>query len=78
LLVAGAIHAAPARNCEPVPQDNSAAPARQVAVTTASVICRLEDNDYGGHSLNMLQRIAFVLGHRVEVRFKPIGPPRPS
>jgi ribosome-binding protein aMBF1 (putative translation factor) len=46
--------------------------------TTASVICRLEDNDYGGHSLNMLQRIAFVLGQRVEVRFKPIGPPRPS
>jgi hypothetical protein len=49
-----------------------------VAVTTASVICRLEDNDYGGHSLNMLQRIAFVLGQRVEVRFKPMGPPRPS
>jgi ribosome-binding protein aMBF1 (putative translation factor) len=41
--------------------------------TTASVISRLEDNDYGGHSLRMLQRIAFVLGQRVEVRFRPLA-----
>jgi ribosome-binding protein aMBF1 (putative translation factor) len=37
--------------------------------TTASVICRLEDADYDGHSLKMLQRIAFALGKRVEVKF---------
>jgi len=40
--------------------------------TTASVICRLEDSDYDGHSLKMLQRIACALGQRVEVRFKPL------
>jgi transcriptional regulator with XRE-family HTH domain len=37
--------------------------------TTASVICRLEDADYEGHSLLMLQRIAAVLGKQVEIRF---------
>jgi ribosome-binding protein aMBF1 (putative translation factor) len=37
--------------------------------TTASVICRLEDADYGGHSLGILRRIAQALGQRVEVRF---------
>src|SRR5436190_12646418 len=40
--------------------------------TTASVICRLEDADYEGHSLNMLHRIAAALGNRVEVRFVPL------
>src|SRR5256885_1987604 len=40
--------------------------------TTASVICRLEDADYEGHSLNMLHRIAAALGNRVEVRFVPV------
>jgi DNA-binding XRE family transcriptional regulator len=37
--------------------------------TTASVICRLEDADYGGHSLAMLNRIAAALNRRVEIRF---------
>ena len=37
--------------------------------TTASVICRLEDADYRGHSLTMLRRIAAALKRRVEVRF---------
>lgn len=37
--------------------------------TTASVICRLEDDDYDGHSLTMLHRIATALGKRVEIRF---------
>src|SRR2546422_9381224 len=32
--------------------------------TTASVICRLEDADYEGHSLTMLHRIATVLNRR--------------
>jgi DNA-binding XRE family transcriptional regulator len=40
--------------------------------TTASVICRLEDADYGGHSLAMLRRIAGVLNRRVEIRFVPV------
>ncbi len=40
--------------------------------TTASVICRLEDDDYEGHSLTMLYRIAAALDKRVEIRFVPI------
>ncbi len=39
--------------------------------TTASVICRLEDADYEGHSLAMLRRIAAALNRRVEIRFPP-------
>jgi DNA-binding XRE family transcriptional regulator len=40
--------------------------------TTASVICRLEDADYEGHSLAMLRRIGAALNQRVEIRFVPI------
>lgn len=40
--------------------------------TTASVICRLEDADYDGYSLAMLNRIATALDKRVEIRFLPI------
>jgi ribosome-binding protein aMBF1 (putative translation factor) len=40
--------------------------------TTASVICRLEDADYEGHSLAMLRRIAIALKQRVEIRFVPV------
>ena len=40
--------------------------------TTASVICRLEDADYEGHSLAMLRRIGTALNQRVEIRFVPI------
>src|SRR5437764_8421438 len=39
--------------------------------TTASVICRLEDADYDGHSLSMLKRIAEAFDKRVEIRFVP-------
>ena len=39
--------------------------------TTASVICRLEDADYEGHSLAMVNRIAAALDKRVEIRFLP-------
>lgn len=39
--------------------------------TTASVICRLEDADYEGHSMAMLNRIAAALNKRVEIRFLP-------
>ncbi len=42
------------------------------AGTTASVICRLEDADYKGHSLGMLKRIAAALDKRVEIRFAPL------
>jgi ribosome-binding protein aMBF1 (putative translation factor) len=37
--------------------------------TKQSVISRLEDADYDGHSLTMLQRIAAGLGQCVEIRF---------
>jgi ribosome-binding protein aMBF1 (putative translation factor) len=40
--------------------------------TTGSVICRLEDADYDGHSLSMLRRIAAAVGRQVEIRFPPI------
>ena len=40
--------------------------------TTPSVVCRLEDADYQGHSLAMLRRIAAALNQRVEIRFVPI------
>jgi ribosome-binding protein aMBF1 (putative translation factor) len=39
--------------------------------TAHSVISRLEDSDYDGHSLKMLQRISVVLDRRIEVRFVP-------
>ena len=40
--------------------------------TTNTVISRLENDDYEGHSLAMLRRIAAALGKRVEVRFVSI------
>jgi ribosome-binding protein aMBF1 (putative translation factor) len=47
--------------------------------TTASVICRLEDADYDGHSLAMLNRVAAALHRRVEIRFVPLrGTKRPG
>jgi DNA-binding XRE family transcriptional regulator len=39
--------------------------------TTTSVISRLEDADYRGHSLSILQRIAAAVGKRVDIRFVP-------
>ena len=44
--------------------------ARKVG-TTQSVISRLEDADYDGHSLAMLRRIASALEKRIEIRFVP-------
>lgn len=35
------------------------------------VIARLEDADYEGHSLTMLQRIATMLNKRIEINFVP-------
>ena len=36
------------------------------------VIARLEDTDYEGHSLTMLQRIAIALNQRIEINFVPV------
>ncbi len=52
---------------------------RQLAAklkTSPSVICRLEDADYEGHSLAMLRRIAAALGKRIEIRFVPAEKPK--
>jgi DNA-binding XRE family transcriptional regulator len=46
--------------------------------TTASAICRLEDADYEGHSMAMLNRIAAALDKRVEIRFVPLRRVSPS
>jgi ribosome-binding protein aMBF1 (putative translation factor) len=40
--------------------------------TTASVICRLENADYEGHSLSMLRRVATALNQRVRISFVPL------
>jgi transcriptional regulator with XRE-family HTH domain len=44
------------------------------AGTTASVICRLEDAEYEGHSLSMLRRIAAAVNKRVVILFEPFEP----
>ena len=41
--------------------------------TTASVICRLEDADYEGHTITMVRRIATALNRRLELRVVPLG-----
>ena len=43
--------------------------------TQQPVIARLEDADYQGHSLTMLQRIAEALNQRLELRFIPAANP---
>ncbi len=39
--------------------------------TTQSVISRLEDADYNGHSLAMLRKIAAAFHRRVNIQFVP-------
>ena len=39
--------------------------------TTQSVISRLEDADYDGHSLSMLNRIAKALNRQVQIQMRP-------
>ncbi len=39
--------------------------------TTQPVIARLEDADYDGHSLTMLQRIAAALNQRLQINLIP-------
>src|SRR4029078_2552255 len=49
------------------------------AGTRQSVISRIEDSDYHGHSLGLLPRIAYAMGLEVEIRFskrrRVFGPP---
>lgn len=40
--------------------------------TSRTVITRLEDADYDGHSLSMLRRIAAALNKKVQIEFVPI------
>jgi len=44
----------------------------ELVKTTDSVISRLEDADYAGHSLKMLQRISAALNRRLEIHFVPL------
>ncbi len=44
--------------------------AKKVGGTSATVISRLENADYRGHSLTMLERIAKALGKTLDVEFK--------
>ena len=44
--------------------------------TTQSVISRLEDADYEGHTLKMLERIAEALNQRVVIQLEPVGSQR--
>ncbi len=40
--------------------------------TSRTVITRLEDADYEGHSLSMLRRVAAALDRKVRIEFDPI------
>jgi DNA-binding XRE family transcriptional regulator len=46
--------------------------------TTASVICRLEDADYDGHSFSMVNRIAAAMNKRVKIDFVDLSRKRRS
>ena len=46
--------------------------------TSQSVIARLEDADYEGHSLSMLRRVAAAVNSRVELRFVSNTPDAPG
>ena len=46
----------------------------QLVGTSQSSIARLEDADYEGHSLSMLNRIAKVLGKRIRIQFEEPAP----
>lgn len=41
--------------------------------THQSVIARLEDSDYDGHSISMLMKIAAALDCRLKLEFEPLG-----
>ena len=39
--------------------------------TSRTVITRIEDDDYDGHSLSLLRRVAAALNRKIELRFVP-------
>ena len=41
----------------------------QLIGTSRTVVSRLEDADYEGHSLSLLRRVAAALDHRVRIQF---------
>lgn len=43
------------------------------AKTSVSAICRLEDADYDGHSLNAVMRVLAALNRRLEFRSVPLA-----
>ena len=74
LIAAEALHAEVARRIYEV---RTAAGLTQAELaerigTKQPVIARLEDADYEGHSLSMLQRIALALNQRIELHFVPL------
>jgi hypothetical protein len=61
-----------ARVSVPLPAKRS--PTGRGAVGTKQpVIARLEDADYEGHSLTMLQRIATALDQKLEIHLVPVA-----
>ncbi len=44
--------------------------------TGASVICRLENDEYRGAGMAMLRRVAWAVGKRIEIRIVERGPER--
>ncbi len=46
--------------------------------TKQPVIARLENADYNGHSLTMLQRVAAALGRELKISFGPNRQTRPA
>lgn len=59
-------------------RDNAGLTQRELARrvgTHQSVIARLEDAEYGGHSLSMLRRIADALGSELKIDFVPKNQP---
>lgn len=71
LLERERLNAAVARQIYQLRTSRGLSQARLAALigTTQSVIARLEDADYSGHSLTMLRRIAEAMGCSIEVRF---------
>jgi ribosome-binding protein aMBF1 (putative translation factor) len=74
------LNAAVARQIHDARKNHGLSQAKLAAAvgTTQSVIARLEDANYEGHSLRMLRRIAEALGYDVEIRFvvhrgEPVG-----
>jgi transcriptional regulator with XRE-family HTH domain len=78
LLKQERLNAAVARQIFELRTERGLSQARLAAIvgTTQSVIARLEDADYSGHSLTMLRRIAEAMGCAIEVRFVEVRRPK--